>query len=453
MWDKAVTKLAAVLKGTLILPSDTRYEHARQVYNGRIDRRPAMIACCAGEDDVVWCVRVAREYGIPLSVRAGGHSPAGHSVVDGGLLIDLSLMKNIRIDVESRLAVVETGARWNLLDRTTDLHGLAAVGGHQLQVGVSGLVLVGGWGPLSRLHGLATDNLIRGRVVGADGNIHTVSESEHPELLWALRGAGAGHFGVVTSLELRLHKVPAQLKRGFVIYPIEAAAKVVPAMLAYMNEAAPRELGLFGSLRYHQGRPVFMIFYIYCGPADEADRATAPLLKLTRPLVEESHLGSYLEFKDQLSATVPEQQKALWKSGLVNEPFAADTVETLVDCCLRAPSELSRINLEITNGAIHDRDSSASAFAHRSQLFCVTIVAVWGPDLGAEADHVNESWARNTHAEISPLLSGRVYPGYTDSDLMDYGRAYWVENYPRLCAIKQKLDPDRIFGVDQVIGR
>lgn len=452
MWDKAIAKLATVLKGALIVPSDTRYEDVRQVYNRRIDRRPAMIACCAGEDDVVWCVRVAREYGIPFSVRAGGHSPAGYSVIDGGLLIDLSPMKGIHTDVESRIARVETGARWSNLDRATSRLGLVAVGGHQLQVGVSGLVLVGGWGPLSRLHGLAADNLINARLVGADGHIHTVSASEHPELLWALRGAGAGHFGVATSLELCLHEVPAKLKRGFVVYPIEAATKVLPAMLAYMKADAPRELGLFASIRHHEGQPVFVLFYLYNGPPDEADRVTAPILKLARPIVEESHLGNYLEFKEQLSAIVPKQQKALWKSGLVNEPFAADTVETLVDCCQRAPSEQSRINFEFTNGAIHDRDSNASAFAHRSQLFCVTIVAVWGHDLGAEADHINESWTRNTHTEISPLFSGRVYPGYTDSDLTDFGRAYWGENYPRLCEIKEKWDPDRIFGVDQVIG-
>lgn len=453
MRNKAVSKLSSVLKGTLILPSHTLYEDARQIYNRRIDRRPAMVARCVDEEDVAWCVRLAREHGIPLSVRAGGHSPAGHSVIDGGLVIDLSPMKSVRIDAKSRLAIVEAGARWNDLDRASVIHGLVAVGGHQLQVGVSGLVLVGGWGNLSRLHGLAADGLVSARVVGADGCLRTVSETEHPDLFWALRGAGAGHFGVVTSMELRQRAVPSRLKCGIAIYPVETAPRTVPAVLGYMKEGAPRELGLFGSLRHHQGRPVFMLLHLFCGPEREADRATAPILKLARPIREESRLESYLEFKGHFSATVPEGQKALWKSGMADRPFGAGAVETLAEALAKAPTELCRINFEFTDGAIHDRDPSATAFAHRSQLFCVNVVAMWGRDLGVQEDHANENWARNTHAGISPLLSGRVYPGYTDPDLEDFGRAYWGENYPRLCEIKKKWDPDSVFGVDQVIGR
>lgn len=453
MWDKAVAKLGGVLKGQLILPSNDTYDDARQIFNRRIDRRPAMIACCAGEDDVLWCVRIAREFGIPLSVRAGGHSPAGHSVVDGGLLIDLSPMQTVRIDAASRLAVVDTGARWYELDRATARHGLAAVGGHQLQVGVSGLVLVGGWGVLSRLYGLAADNLIRARIVCADGNLRTVSESEHPDLFWALRGAGGGHFGVVTSLELRLYEVPRALKCGAAFYPIETAAKVVPAILKYMNEEAPREVGLFGSLRHRRGRPVLLLLYLYCGPMDEAERATAPIMRLAEPIEEVTHLSSYLELKEHFSATVPQPHKALWKSGLADQPLDAGTVERLVGFCESALSEQSRINFEIVNGAIHDRAPDASAFAHRSQLLCLNIAALWERDLGAAADRANASWARDAYAKMSPLLSGRVYPGYTDPDLVDFGRAYWGENYPRLCEIKKTWDPDGIFGVDQVIGK
>lgn len=453
MWNKAAAKLGAVLKGTLLLPPDSRYEDARQIYNRRIDRRPAMIACCADEDDVAWCVRLAREFGIPLSVRAGGHGPAGHAVADGGLVIDLSPMNGVQIDAQSRVAVVQGGARWYDLDRATARHGLVAVGGHQLQVGVSGLVLVGGWGVLSRLRGLAADNLIRARVVCADGQVRTVSETEYPELFWALRGAGAGHFGVVTSLELRLYEAPPLLKCGNAIFPIEAAARVVPAMLTYMDEGAPRELGLFGSLRHHHGRMVFMVLHLYCGPEHEADRAIAPILKQARPIARESCLESYLDFKERFSATVPHRQKALWKSGMADRPFDSAAVEMLAGFCREAPTELGRINFEITNGAIHDPAPDATAFAHRSQLFCLNIVSLWDCDLGKEADRLNESWARNAHAAISPLLSGRVYPGYTDPDLTDFGRAYWGENYPRLCEIKRRWDPDCLFGVDQVIGK
>lgn len=453
MWSEAAARLGAVLKGALILPSDSRYEDARHIYNRRIDRRPAMIACCADEDDVVWCVRLAREHGIPLSVRAGGHGPAGHAVANGGLLIDLSPMNDVQIDVQSRVAVVQGGARWYDLDRATARHGLVAVGGHQLQVGVSGLVLVGGWGVLSRLYGLAADNLIRARIVCADGQVRTVSETGHPELFWALRGAGAGHFGVVTSLELRLYQAPPRLKCGDAIFPIEAASRVVPALLAYMNEEAPRELGIFGSLRHRQGRPVFMLLYLYFGPENEADRAIAPILELARPIAERSCLESYLDFKERFSASVPSRQKSVWKSGMADRPFDAAAVETLAEFCRKAPSELGRINFEITNGAIHDPSPDATAFAHRSQLCCLNIAALWDCDPREEADRLNESWARNAHAAISPLLSGRVYPGYTDPDLTEFGRAYWGENYLRLCRIKQAWDPDCLFGVDQVIGK
>jgi FAD/FMN-containing dehydrogenase len=437
--------LAARLQGTLITASDAEYERARRVFNARIDRHPLAIAEVACESDVLACVRHAREYGLKLTVRSGGgHSPCGFSVRDAALVLDLSGLRAVRVDPRARTATVGGGACWGACDAATTQLGLATTGGAVSMVGVAGLTLVGGWNFLSRRHGLACDNLLSARLITAQGQTLEVNRDSHPDLFWALRGGGAGRLGVVTELELRLHPMPEAVLAGQLVWPVESARAVLSAFAEYFRHA-PRELSFYASLVRSEGAAYLVLCGMYLGPVKDGEQAAATMKSWAPPLSVELAPQRYTAFKEALTQEIKRGQKSYWKTGLVAAPPDPALFDAAVKAFLRCPRSDSMINFEVINGAVHDTPAHETAFCHRNQHLCCSIIGVYDADRtpAEEADLL--SWVRATHKALFPFMSGGVYPGYVDEELTDWGVAHYGENFSRLAAVWQSYDPDGLL--------
>ncbi|HEX6122249.1 MAG TPA: FAD-binding oxidoreductase, partial [Ktedonobacterales bacterium] len=357
----AIGALAARLSGRLIRPGDADYERARAVWNGLIDRRPALIVTCRDTNDVVAAVGFARERGLPVAVRGGSHNVAGHATCDGGLVIDLSAMKRITVDRDARLARAEGGVTWGELDAATQAHGLATPGGVFSRTGIAGLTLGGGFGWLRNKHGLACDNLVAAQVVTADGRVVRASESEHPELLWGLRGGG-GNFGVVTEFTYRLHPVGPEVMFVFVLHD-GSGERMARAIRFYRDfcATAPDEISTIaacGIVPPHgevfpaaiHGRPFVLFGGLYAGPVEAGQRALAPLLAFGSPLIDFSGVKPYVEAQQAFDADYPDGLRYYWKSlNLVRLDEAA--INRLVEHARRQPSVLSTTDLWHVGGA------------------------------------------------------------------------------------------------------
>jgi FAD/FMN-containing dehydrogenase len=339
----AVTAFREHLHGPLVSPDDADYNTARRVWNGRIDRRPALVAFCADEADVVAAVRFAREHGLLVAVRGGGHSCAGTAVCDDGLVIDLSLMKTIEVDAADRSASAQGGVLWGELDRATQTFGLAVPGGTDSEVGIAGLTLGGGNGWLMGLHGATCDNLLSADVVMADGRTVTSNFNENADLFWALRGGG-GNFGIVTSFRDRLHPVGPTVIGGAVMYAYEEAPKVLRHFRDFAS-SGPDTLTVYACLICDGDRPVVAIAACYVGPADRAEATIAPLRKSGTIVADQLRPMSYVELQSLFDAARPAGRRCAMRSNFMAAlPDAA--IEILVEGFRTTPSPLSAVILE-----------------------------------------------------------------------------------------------------------
>ncbi|MEO3763721.1 FAD-binding oxidoreductase [Streptomyces sp. B8F3] len=449
-----VEAFASRLGGQLIRPGDPGYEPAREVWNGAIDRRPALVARCAGDEDVVAAVDFARDNGMPVAVRGGGHGVAGHAVCDGGLVIDLSAMRGVDVDPGGRRAVAQGGCTLGDVDRETQRHGLATPLGVVTKTGIAGLTLSGGMGWLRRKHGLSCDNLLSVRIVTADGRILVADENQHQDLFWAVRGGG-GNFGVVTSFEYRLHPVGPEVFVCFVFYPAARTGEVLRACERYLSrrpdDFAP--IGLLGKVPEAEdfppeshGKDFAALLAPYPGDPAEGERLLRPLREITDPILDLSGTMPFTKAQAIVDEEYPDGWRYYWKS--LNVPALSDElIERLAGHAAAAPSPQSTIDVWYQGGAMARVGEEETAFANRAAPYLLGIEANWE----AEADSAeNVTWVRDTFADLRQFSAGGVYlnfPGFLEEGEQllreGYGR-----NYERLSAVKAEYDPANLFHLN-----
>ncbi len=447
-------ELRASLRGELICAGDGGYDEARKVYNGMIDRRPTAIIRCADVADVIAAVGLARQEGRVLSVRGGSHSVPGFGTNDDGIVCDLSPMTGIRVDPERRTARAEGGCTWGDLDHATHAFGLATTGGIISTTGVAGLTLGGGIGHLARGHGLSCDNLVSADVVTAEGQLVTASEDENADLLWALRGGG-GNFGVVTSLEYRLHPV-GEIYGGPIFYPVDRAGELMRFYREFIAQA-PEELGAFFAFQIapplpfipedRHGETMCLIVACWTGPVDEGERAVAPLLEAA-PVVAQ-HVGPmpYPALNGAFDALLPPGLQHYWKADFVRE-LTDDAIAAHVEHGPRVPCVEATMHLYPIDGACHRVASDATAFAYRDARFACVIAGMW-PD---PADNErNTRWVREYWDAIHPHSELGGYVNFMAGDDQDRIRDNYRGNYRRLVEIKHRYDPNNLFRMNQNI--
>jgi len=443
----AVQAFKAGLRGELLSPTDASFDAARRVWNAMIDKTPALIVRCAGVADVISAVNFARDHDLLLAVRGGGHNVAGKAVCDGGLVIDLSQMKSIRIDPARRTARAEPGLTWGEFDRETQVFGLATTGGAVSTTGIAGLTLGGGVGWLMGQYGLTCDNLLSADIVTADGQLLTASATEHPDLFWALRG-GSGNFGVVTSFEYQLHPVGPVLA-GMLLHPL-AGAREVLRFYREFTATAPDELTAYASLlTAPDGVPMVAIILCYCGPLAEGEQIVEPLRRFGPPVADLLRPMAYVEIQSMLDAAFPPGLQSYWKANQMDDLSDA-AIDAIVAHAATVTSPMTAILIEHHHGAMSRVDPNATAFAHRRAPYDFIIFSVW-PD-PAENDR-NIRWTREFWQAMRPFFADGVYVNaLSDDEGADRVRAAYGANYERLVALKSQYDPANFFRVNQNIA-
>ena len=442
-------------QGELITPADAGYDTARRVWNRAVDRYPAVIARCTCTEDVRLALSIAREHGLVVAVRGGGHSMAGLSTCDDGVVIDLSPMKAITVDPERRIAVAEPGLLWRDFDHATQEHGLAVPGGEVSDTGVAGLTLGGGIGWLGRKFGLSCDNLRAVTVVTATGEVVRASAEENAELFWGMRGAGA-NFGIVTSLEYDLHPV-GTLYGGEVIHP---GFRDVDALRSMVDLAPtmPDEVRLMAALvtaphapfvpAEAQGQPVCVLAAAHCGPVDEGARVLAPLREFGPPVVDTMREQSYVELQQAVDKMIPPERIAYVKSDFLG-PLDDRALEVLAEHHARATSPYCQILVHQMGGAISRVPTEATAFAHRDAEWMVTIAAIWvDPD---EQPEPHVAWARDLWQAMRPWARGTYVNHLGDEGEQRVLEAYGAA-YGRLVTLKETWDPGDVFRLNQHVA-
>jgi FAD/FMN-containing dehydrogenase len=447
--DTAIEAFRARVRGELLRPMDAGYDDARKVWNGMIDKRPALIIRCAGVADVITAVQFARTHNLLVAVRGGGHNVAGHAVCDGGLMIDLSRMKGLRVDPVRRTAHAQPGLTGGEFDRETQAFGLATPLGFISTTGIAGLTLGGGYGWLSRSYGLASDNLRSVDLVTADGQFLTASATEHPDLFWGVRGGG-GNFGIVTAFEYQLHPVGPVLG-GVVIYPF-AQARAVLQFHRDFTAMAPDALSCWPALGTSPaGEPVALLRVCYHGPLAEGERVLRPLRAFGSPLAD--HIGpmAYPALQRMYDAGVPHGIRAYYKSNFLTE-LSDEAIDTMVAHCASRPSPQCGMAIPELGGAVSRVAPDETAFAHR-HVHTDFIIAGQCMDPAEAAACIQ--WAREFWEAMQPFSTGGVYVNYlgqeADEGAERVQAAYGPAKYARLVALKNQYDPTNFFRLNQNI--
>ena len=453
---KPIEELKVGFTGEILLPSDDAYDNARTIWNAMIDKRPAVIARCATTADVVRGVNFARDTGLLLAVRGGGHHIAGNALCDDGLVIDLSKMKAARVDPARRRVTIEGGATLADLDAATQAHGLATPVGINSTTGIAGLTLGGGFGWLSRKYGMTVDNLESAEVVTAAGEVVRASASEHPDLFWALRGGG-GNFGVVTRFEFRLHPVGPDVLSGLIVYPISEAKTVLQQYRDFCAKA-PEELAVWAVLRQApplpflpkevHGQGVVALALLYAGDPKQGTPLIAPLRTFGTPLGEHVGVQPYVAWQQAFDPLLTAGARNYWKSHNL-----ATLQEGLFDAVIAAVGTLPSPQCEIFFGAIGGATTrpapDAAAYAHRDAQFVMNVHGRWE----APADDTRGiGWARDFFKASAPFASGGAYVNFLTADEGDRVRAAYGPNYARLAQVKRTYDPDNLFRTNQNIA-
>jgi FAD/FMN-containing dehydrogenase len=448
---EAVQAFVAGVRGPVLQPGDEGYDEARAIWNGLIDRRPALIVRCTGAADAV---DFAREHDLPLSVRGGGHNVAGNAVNDGGLVIDLSLMNGVHVDPATQTVRAQGGATWGDTDRETQLFGLAVPGGVVSTTGIAGLTLHGGVGHLRRKYGLSLDSLLSVDIVTADGQLRRASSSENDDLFWAVRGAGS-NFGVVTSFEFQAYPVGPTVMVGAVFYPLEQAREVLPAWRDYMA-TAPDELSSLALCwsvppgepfpAEAHGAPVVVIAGVYSGTVEDGEPVVQPLRELGEPLVDVSGPWPWLGLQSGFDPLFPKGGFYYWKSRAVAE-LTDEAIDDIADWAVRRPTPLTDLTIWHHGGAISRVPESETAYGGRDATFLVTGEVSWSDP--AQSDDAI-AWGREFWNAMGKYSTGGLYlnfPGFGE-EKDELVRAGYGANYDRLVELKRKYDPANLFRMN-----
>jgi FAD/FMN-containing dehydrogenase len=453
--SESVRRFAGSFRGEIVRPGDATYDEARKVWNGMIDKRPALIARCADVGDVVAGVNFARENELVLAARGGGHGVAGTAVCDDGIVVDLSKMKRIEVDAASRTARAQAGLLMSEFDAATHAAGLATTGGMVSDTGLAGLAVGGGIGWLMRKHGLTCDNLLWAEVVTADGQTLTASAEEHPDLFWAIRGGG-GNFGIVTEFGFRLHPVSTVLG-GMLLYDGAAASAVLRFLQGYLPEI-PDELTLLPVLTTAppalfvpaeaQGKRAVIVAGCYAGPTEAGEKALRPLREFGPPLVDLFAPIPYPALQSMLDATVPAGLQNYWKAGYM-EGLSDEAVDTIVSFFESVPSPRTQIHVHHFGGAMGRVSADATAFSRRDTSHGISIISMWEDP--SENDRQID-WTRRFHAAMEPVLAAGSYVNFeADASPGKAALIYGPERYRRLAEIKARYDPSNLFHTNHNI--
>jgi FAD/FMN-containing dehydrogenase len=442
------------VRGEVLVDGDVGYEEARLVYNGMIDKRPAVVIGAVDDADVIAGVRYAAENGFDLSIRGGGHSVPGFGTNDDGVVIDLGRMKGIRVEPETRTARTQGGTTWGDLDHATHAFGLAAPGGIVSTTGVAGLTMGGGIGYLSRGHGLSIDNLISADVVTADGRLVHANEEENSDLFWAIRGGG-GNFGVLTNLEYRLHPVE-MIYGGPMFFEVEAARDVLSLYREFIADAPEQFGGFFGwqmapPLPFipgdRHGDTFCMIVSCWTGPMDEAEGVLKPFRDVAPVVAEHVGPAPFPAMNSAFDALLPAGLQHYWKAN-----YAVEITDEAIDVHLEygplVPTMQSTVHLYPINGACHRVESDATAFGHRDASFAPVIAGMWEKP---EDNEANTAWVRDYAAALAPHSEDGGYINFMAADDQGRAAANYGANYDRLVEVKTKYDPGNLFHMNQNI--
>ena len=449
--DDALKAFRAAFRGAVLAPEDPAYEETRKLWNAMIDRRPALIARCTGTVDVVRAVQFAREHGILSSVRGGGHNIAGLAVADGGLMIDMSLLRGVWVDPAERTCRAQAGCTLGDVDRETQLHGLAAVMGFVSATGIAGLTVGGGFGYLTRRHGWTCDTLISMEVVTADGKVVQASGTQNADLFWALRG-GSGNFGIVTSFEYRLFPVGPEILGGAIAWSADDSRAVLEAFRD-VSARAPRELTCVAVLRIAppapwlpkeiHGKPIVAIFVCHTGSPAQGEALLGPLRAVGKPVADIVTRRPYTQMQALLDATQPKGRRYYWKSHYL-AGIDARLVDVAIEHARHIKSPHSAILMFQVAGALGELPASHSPVGNRDAAYVLNIAGSWDRP---EDDEANVRWARDCFEAARPCSTGGVYVNFLTAE---EGRdrieaAYGAANLQRLATLKKRYDPDGLF--------
>jgi hypothetical protein len=433
--------LKAQVRGQVLCPLDADYSAARRIFNGMIDLRPAMILRAAGAADVIAGIRFAREHDLSISVRSGGHGIAGKALCDGGLTLDLTRMKGIRVDPERQTARAEAGLTLGDFDRETQAFGLATTLGVASTTGIAGLTLGGGLGWLMGKYGLACDNLISADLATADGRLVQANADENEDLFWGIRG-GSGNFGVVTSLEFRLHEVGPTIFGGAVLYPL---AKAKEFLLFFRDYAAeiPDELSMQGGMFAFQGTPVIGMAACYCGPLNQGEQILKPLRTFATPVADLFGPIPYTQMQSMFDSFFPPGKLHYWKSNFLKS-LSDEAIDVFLEFTRNVPSPETFVWLpgEHMHGAAMRVGLEQSAFAHRQHPYNFSIFSVWSD---SKDTHKNVEWTRSFWQAMKPSMAPGTYVNYLEDEGDPEARSAYGQGYERLVALKTKYDPTNFF--------
>ena len=450
--SEEIDEFKSQLRGDLIDRSSAGYDETRALWNGMIDRKPALIVHCSGAADIIAAVKFARKHDLKISVRGGGHHVAGKAVCDAGMVIDLSGMHAVQVDREKSTALVQAGARLADIDHETSAFGLAAPLGVVSATGVAGLTLHGGYGWQTRKYGLSLDNLMSVDIVTAEGKLLKASKNENPDLFWAIRGGG-GNFGIVTSFEFKLNKMAPEVWLLLTIYPIEMAAKGLKLFNEYMTKA-PDELGAIAIFwnapnedfipADYRMKPVFIYVGCYTGPLKDGEKALAPLRQLGKPVADLSAPMPFEKVQQVLDVDFPNGRRYYWKSSYLDE-LNDESIAMLIDMAAKRPSPLSSLDVWALGGKVNRIDPTETAFFQRNHRYMIGIESNWDD---ANKNDANIEWPRSVFERLTSIFDAGIYmnfPGFGEEGDNLLKKTYG-SNYKRLKQIKKKYDPDNFFN-------
>jgi FAD/FMN-containing dehydrogenase len=454
MGVSGIQELRDGFRGEVITDEDEGFDAARRVYNAMIDRRPAVIVRPANTGDVMTAVRFAREHDLPVAVRGGSHSVPGFGTCDEGVVIDLTPRRGVRVDPLNSTARAEGGATWGDFNAAGYAYGLATTGGIISTTGVGGLTLGGGIGYLDRGFGLSCDNLISADVVTADGTLHIASEDNEPDLFWAIRGGG-GNFGVVTSLEFRMHPVK-DIYGGPMFFELDRAAEVLSFYREFILDA-PEQLGAFPAFQLapplpfipveRHGEPFILLVSCWAGPLDEGEKALQPFHDIAPVVAEFVGPMPYPALNSAFDALVPPGLQHYWKANFVRD-LTDEAIQAHIVHGPKLPAVNSTVHIYPINGACHRVAEGDTAFAYRDANFATVIAGMWPDPAENEA---NIAWVRDYYDATAPHSEEGGYVNFMADDDQDRIRANYKGNYDRLATIKRTYDPDNVFRFNQNI--
>lgn len=453
--ETAIDDFQAGLRGSVLQPDSDGYEDARSIWNAMIDRDPGLIAQCTGVADIMAAVDFARTNELTLTVKGGGHNVAGNAICDDGLVIDCSPMNAVRVDPDAKTARVDPGVTMSDFDHETQAFGLATPGGVVSTTGLTGLTLGGGWGWLSRTHGLTIDNLRSVDIVTADGDLVTASETENEGLFWAVRGAGH-NYGVVTSFEFDLHEVGPEVLSGLIIHSFEDAREVLQFHQEYTADA-PDEVCCYAGLITAppepfipddvQGTKVVALPICYSGAIEDGEEALRPLREFGDPIVDVVQPHPYAGWQQALDAMYEPGLRNYWKSQFVNS-LPNDAIDTIIDFGETMEGPLSAILVEHLGGAIAQTDPDATAYRHRDAGYAFNAFPRW-EDPADDEDQIE--WATELFEAIRPYATDGVYVNFLSQEGEERVRSAYGDNHARLVELKNKWDPGNLFSMNQNI--